>query len=160
MVPTFILATLVSIMSFFSFNVFFFFQYLHTQMVEALEEETDFIVAQMSMAPVMGMFLFKIATCLISILLLFLTLGYIKRSFTQFLVSHKEELRIMSLLGETTQSIALFNTMQVMVFSFGSILLGSLVGQQIFFASVIKTIQLGVDSENVNRLFYKLSFLF
>ena len=148
---TLILSLLIATISFFTFNVFLFFNHIHQQMVLSLESETDFISVQMGMAPVMGMLIFKIAVFILAITLILLTITYIKKSFKQFLITQKEEFQIMALLGETLSGLNLFYTFQVSIFSFVAILCGYLLGSKLFYLSVIETIKVAIGSDNVNN---------
>lgn len=101
-------------------------------MVLSLETETDFISLQMNMGPVIGMLVFKIATFLIFIVLVFLSIGYIKKSFNRFLVTQKDQYRIMSLLGSSLFALQIFYTLQVTIFSLFVISLGTFLGNSFF----------------------------
>lgn len=150
MISTFILSLLVSIIAFFSYNVFLFFNHVHQGMVTSLENETDFIEIQMSTGPIMGLAIFKIGALLLSLALLLLTIGTIKRSHKQFLIAQKDDFKIMALIGEDSVSLSLYYTLQVLIFSIFPVILGMLIGKICFHESVIKTIQMGIFSDNVN----------
>ena len=147
---TSVLSLFVFIVTFFSFNLFLFFSHLHKQMLITLEQETDFISLQMGTTSVMAMLFFKIGALVVTILLMMLAVGNIKRSFNQILLSQQRDYEIMFLLGGSLRSLNLFNTVQVEIFGIISMLIGVLIGKEIFYASVIKTIQIGIVSEDVN----------
>lgn len=147
---TFILSVLISIISFFCFTLFLFFNHIHQQMVLSLENETDLIVLQTNGAPIMAIFFFKVSTFLLFIILVFLSIGYIKKSFKQFLITQKSEFKIMSLLGETSTALQVFYTLQVTIFSLLTISLGAILGNKLFYSSVISTLKIAVGSDNIN----------
>lgn len=147
---TFLLSILISAIAFFSFNVYAFFSHLQKNMTESIDKETDLTEIQMNAAPLMAMAIFKFAALLLFIALLLLTIANIKRSFSQFFVAQKNEFKIMFLLGESLLFLRLFNACQVLLFSIFSLAIGSLIGTKIFYEAVIKTIQIGIVSEDVN----------
>ncbi len=149
-VGTFVLSILLAIISFFSFNSYLFFSHIQKQMLESLEEETDLIEIQMSGAPIMAMTIFKIAAFLIFVALILLTIGNMKKSFKQFLLTQQKDYQIMALVGETLSFLTLFYVCQVMLFAITSMAIGSVLGKIIFYEAVIKTIQIGLFSDNVN----------
>lgn len=170
-VSTFILSLLISIMAFFTFNIFLFFSHLHERMLASLENETDFIEIQMSTGPIMGFAIFKFGALLLAISLLFLTIGTIKRSHRQFLIAQKEDFKTMALIGEDFLSLSLYYTFQVFIFSLFPIVIGAILGKIIFNEAIIKTIQIGIISDNVTSfngnfplttlcLFIMLAYLF
>lgn len=149
-VSTFMLSMILSVISFFSLEGFLFLTHMQQKMNNSLEKETDFIEIQMSKGPIIVMNFFKIALFLLSIVLLLLTVGTIKKSFKQFSVIQEEDYKIKALLGENLVCLKLFYAFQIVLFSLLPIFLGSIVGKKIFYESIIKTIQLGMFSEDVN----------
>lgn len=149
-VSTFLLSMILSVISFFSLEGFLFLTHMQQKMNNSLEKETDFIEIQMSKGPIIVMNFFKIALFLLSTVLILLTVGTIKKSFKQFLVIQEEDYKIKALLGENLVCLKLFYAFQIVLFSLLPIFLGSIVGKKIFYESIIKTIQLGMFSEDVN----------
>ena len=88
---TFILSSLVSIIGFFCYFLFLFFNHIHLGMVADLEKETDFIAVQMGMAPVMAMLVFKIGALILSLLIFLLLILYIKKASSSFYFLNKSK---------------------------------------------------------------------
>lgn len=158
-VSTFLLSMILSVISFFSLESFLFLTHMQQKMNDSLEKETDFIEIQMSKGPIIVMNFFKIALFLLSTVLILLTVGTIKKSFKQFLVIQEEDYKIKALLGENLVCLKLFYAFQIVLFSLLPIFWGSIVGKKIFYESIIKTIQLGMFSEDVNSYNGNLLFL-
>ncbi|MEG0254491.1 hypothetical protein, partial [Vagococcus sp.] len=149
-ISTFILSELLAVISFFCFYVFQFVSHMQKQMIISLEKETDFVTVQMSGFPITTMFVFKLAAGIITMSLILLLVGTVKRSFYQFLLSQKEDIRTMYLLGESTRGLIAFSMLQIIETFLVVSITGLIVGKFIFFSSVIKTIQIGLYSEDVN----------
>ncbi|MEG0284461.1 MULTISPECIES: FtsX-like permease family protein [Vagococcus] len=154
---TFILSSLVSIIGFFCYFLFLFFNHIHLGMVADLEKETDFIAVQMGMAPVMAMLVFKIGALILSLLIFLLLILYIKKSFKQFLFSQQEQVKIRHLLGESTRYLNGLSIIQMELFLFLTLFIGCGLSNQIFKYSVIETLKIGVDSENINS--FQIDFI-
>lgn len=168
---TLVLSVLVSVMGFFTLDIYLFFKHVEHGMVASLEQETDVIELQLSGAAVMTMTIFKVIAFLLAMTLLALLIGMIKKNFRQLFLSQKRELTIMSLLGESSQALAAYQSTQVVIFSIMPFLLGMFLAHWIFFSSIIKTLNLTIASENVQSfnvnhgfvlgvIFLMLSYLF
>lgn len=148
---TLILSSLIATISFFCFYLFLFFHHIHQGMLTTLEQETDPMSIQIGLGPILGMLLFKLGVCLMSLILFLLTIFYIKKSFQQMMLIQGENLKIRFLIGESQTYIKWFYVCQIELFTLFSLLIGFLVGSQIFKQAIIKTIQIGIDSESVNH---------
>lgn len=146
---TFILCELVCIMALFIYDVFLFFSHLLYELKQSVAVETDPLEVQMSMGPIMGFTLFKYASLFLAILMILLTITTIKRNFKQYFILQHEDFKIMSYLGETPGNLAIYYTFQVAFFALFVITIAMIASQLIFFASVIKTINLGVTLSDV-----------
>lgn len=146
---TFILCELVCIMALFIYDVFLFFSHLLYEIKQSVAVETDPLEVQMSMGPIMGFTLFKYASLFLAILMILLTITTIKRRFKQYFILQHEDFKIMSYLGETPGNLAIYYTFQVAFFALFVITIAMIASQLIFFASVIKTINLGVTLSDV-----------
>lgn len=147
---TLILGELIAVMAFFCFYVYQFVSHMQKQMILSLEKETDFITIQMSGFPIMTMFVFKLVTLILTILLVLLLVSTIKRSFYQFLLSQKNDIKTMYLIGESTRGLIVFTMLQIIMSFVVVATIGLILGKYIFFSSIIKTIQIGIFSEDVN----------
>ncbi len=146
---SFILSLLVSIISFFCFFLFLFFSKIQKSMMAHTDSLTDMTEKQMSAGPIIGISIFKVAILIITVAMIFLTMGNIKKSFYQFYLTQKNEYKTMTLLGETSVNLAIYYSLQVLIFSIVTIFLGMSISLYIFYASVIETLKLSSFSTDI-----------